>query len=374
MDYQEKLTDVTKRLGQVAKDIAQCQNYVDWDTLQQKRETLRQKIAAPDLWDRPEEARNLTKAFAQIDEMYTRIEGYHHTCQQAQELCALLTEEKDEAMLCDVQDTARTLQRSVTSLGYEIMLNEPEDAGACYVCVQSGAGGTDAQDWAEMLFTMYMRWAANNNHKVVVEDFTPGEEAGIKGGVLRVTGRYVFGFLKTESGVHRLVRQSPYNASGKRHTSFASVLVLPVVDDSITIEILDKDLRIDTYRASGAGGQHVNKTDSAVRITHMPTGIVVQCQSERSQHRNKDSAMHMLRARLYAIRKQEQKNKEDSIEKKSISWGNQIRSYVLHPYRLVKDLRTNVEHQDPDHVLQGGINGFLEASLLHKVPVVYSDG
>ena len=372
MDYQETLTDIIKHLEDIAKEIAQCQDYVGWEDLQQKRDMLRQKTAAPDLWDNPEAARTLTKEFAKVDELYTRIEGYSHTCQQAVELCTLLAEDKDEAMLQDVQDTTRALRRSVSSMGYEIMLNEPEDAGACYVCVQSGAGGTDAQDWAEMLFTMYMRWATSHDHKVVVEDFTPGEEAGMKGGVLRISGRYVFGFLKTESGVHRLVRQSPYNSSGKRHTSFASVLVLPVVDDSITVDILDKDLRIDTYRASGAGGQHVNKTDSAVRITHIPTGVVVQCQSERSQHRNKDSAMQMLRARLYAMRQQEQKDKEDSIEKKSISWGNQIRSYVLHPYRLVKDLRTQVEHQDPDSVLQGDITAFLEASLLHKVPVVYS--
>ena len=346
--------------------------YVKWDDLLQKRTSLRAQTTAPDLWDDPENARVLTQEFSQIDELYTRIQKYVETGEQTQELCDMLGAERDEAALKDVQDSVHELRKSVRQLRYEIMLNNAEDKGGCYVCVQSGAGGTDAQDWAEMLFAMYMRWATQHKHKVVVEDYAPGEEAGIKGGTLRVEGRYVFGFLKTESGVHRLVRQSPYNSSGKRHTSFASVLILPIVDDSITVTILDKDLRIDTYRASGAGGQHVNKTDSAVRITHAPTGIVVQCQSERSQHRNKDSAMHMLRSRLYALRQQEKKEKEDSIEKKSISWGNHIRSYVLHPYRLVKDLRTQVEHQDPDGVLQGDIDTFLQESLVQKVPVVYS--
>lgn len=372
MDYSEKILLVTRGVEEAKKGLQQCKIYINWDDFVKQYEVLYRQTQNTNLWDDANNARVVLRDFSQMDELYKRIITYDSQCNDAHEMLELLTQEHDDVMMSDLQGTVSALTSGIRTLGYEVMLCEPEDRGGCYVAIQSGAGGTDAQDWAEMLMTMYLRWGGHH-HKVVVEDYSEGEEAGIKGAVLRIDGRYAFGFLKTESGIHRLVRQSPFNSSGKRHTSFASVLVLPIVDDSITVVIQDKDLRIDTYRASGAGGQHVNKTDSAVRITHIPTGIVVQCQSERSQHRNKESAMHMLQSRLYAKQKQEQKEKEDSIEKKSISWGHQIRSYVLHPYRLVKDLRTNVEHQDPDKVLQGDIMDFLEASLAQKVPVVYSN-
>lgn len=352
----------------VEKGLLQCKDFVRWDELLAKKESLREAIEQDALWDNPDNARALTQEYAQVNGVCETIANYTNQHAHAQEMLDFLRQEKDEDMLTDLNASSGALAKRVHTLSYHIMLSSPEDKKGCYVHVQSGAGGTDAQDWAEMLFTMYMRFGQQQSHKVIVDDYVEGEEAGIKGGTLRFEGEYAFGFLKTESGIHRLVRQSPFNSSGKRHTSFASVFVVPIVDETIMVVVEDKDLRIDTYRASGAGGQHVNKTDSAVRITHMPSGIVVQCQSERSQHRNKDSAMKMLRSRLYAARLAEKKEKDAQVEKESISWGHQIRSYVLHPYRLVKDLRTNVEHQEPDKVLQGDIMRFLEEALAQKVP------
>ena len=235
----------------------------------------------------------------------------------------------------------------------------------CYIEIHAGAGGTESQDWAEMLRRMYLKWSNKRNTKCTLISEHKGEEAGIKSSTLKVIADYSYGMLKFESGIHRLVRISPFDSGARRHTSFASVWVYPIVDDSIEIEILEKDLRIDTYRSSGAGGQHVNTTDSAVRITHLPTKIVVQCQNERSQHKNKETCMNMLKARLYdfEIKKRDKKSKSQENEKSDIGWGHQIRSYVLHPYRLVKDNRTNFERTDPEKVLDGEIDDFLENSL-----------
>ena len=243
------------------------------------------------------------------------------------------------------------------------------DANDCYVEIHAGAGGTEAQDWAEMLLRMYTRWAEGHGHKVDWLEESSGEEAGIKSATIQVKGHNAYGWLKTESGVHRLVRISPYDSQSRRHTSFASAWVYPVIDDSIEVEIIDKDLRVDTYRASGAGGQHVNKTDSAVRMTHLPTGIVVQCQNDRSQHKNRAQAMAMLRARLYEheLKKREAEAQAVAESKSEIGWGHQIRSYVLQPYQLVKDLRTGVEIGNPQGVLDGGIDKFLEAALAQKI-------
>ena len=229
----------------------------------------------------------------------------------------------------------------------------------------AGAGGTESQDWAEMLRRMYMKWASNKGYKVELISEHKGEEAGIKSSTIKILGDYVYGFLKSESGIHRLVRISPFDSGARRHTSFASVWVYPVINEDIDIEIFDKDLRIDTYRSSGAGGQHVNTTDSAVRITHIPSKIVVQCQNERSQHKNKETCLNMLKARLYEFELQKKKKEDESIEslKSDIGWGHQIRSYVLHPYRMVKDNRTNYENSNPDNVLNGDIDNFLENSL-----------
>ena len=244
-------------------------------------------------------------------------------------------------------------------------LSNENDSLDCYIEIHAGAGGTESQDWAEMLRRMYMKWAASQYFKCQLINEHKGDEAGIKSSTIRIDGQYVFGWLKKESGIHRLVRISPFDSGARRHTSFASIWVYPVVDENINIEILDKDIRVDTYRSSGAGGQHVNTTDSAVRITHLPSKIVVQCQNERSQHKNKETCMNMLKARLYdfEIKKREKENKNLELSKSEIGWGHQIRSYVLHPYRLVKDNRTNFESSNPDKVLEGEIDNFLESSL-----------
>ena len=234
-----------------------------------------------------------------------------------------------------------------------------------YLEIHAGAGGTESQDWAEMLRRMYMKWASSKNYKIKLISEHKGDEAGIKSSTIKIEGKYIYGFLKSESGIHRLVRISPFDSGARRHTSFASIWVYPVVDENIKVEISEKDLRIDTYRSSGAGGQHVNTTDSAVRITHLPTKIVVQCQNDRSQHKNKETCMNMLKARLYEyeIKKKEQKTKNLESSKSDIGWGHQIRSYILHPYRLVKDNRSNYESSNPDKILDGEIDDFLESSL-----------
>ena len=262
--------------------------------------------------------------------------------------------------------------KSIEELKFKTKKNETKcflsnetDIMNSYIEIHAGAGGTESQDWAEMLRRMYMKWSSNKNYKTHLISEHKGEEAGIKSSTIKIEGEYVFGYLKKESGIHRLVRISPFDSGSRRHTSFASIWVYPVVDNKINVEIIEKDLRIDTYRSSGAGGQHVNTTDSAVRITHLPTKIVVQCQNERSQHKNKETCMNMLKARLYdfEIKKKEQKSKNLENSKSEIGWGHQIRSYVLHPYRLVKDNRTNYESSNPDKVLNGSIDDFLESSL-----------
>lgn len=258
------------------------------------------------------------------------------------------------------------LEKQVKSLSVDLMLDDPDDPNNAIVSINAGAGGTEAQDWAEMLFRMYSRWVEQKGYKAEIIDFQPGDEAGIKSVTFTADGKYAYGYLKAEKGVHRLVRMSPFNASGKRHTSFASVFVYPELDNEIVVDIDEKDLRIDVFRASGAGGQHVNKTSSAVRITHLPTGIVVQCQQEKSQHRNKDLAMKVLKARIYETEKQKQNEKMQEMHdnKGEIAWGNQIRSYVLHPYQMVKDHRTHVEVGNVNAVLDGALDTFIEEALI----------
>lgn len=254
----------------------------------------------------------------------------------------------------------------MSKLSFDLLLDGEDDHKNCIVSINAGAGGTEAQDWAEMLLRMYMRWIERKGFKIDIIDFQPGDEAGIKSVTITASGNYAYGYLKSENGVHRLVRISPFNASGKRHTSFASVFVYPELDKDIVVEIEDKDLRIDVFRASGAGGQHVNKTSSAVRISHLPTGIVVQCQQEKSQHRNKDLALKVLKARLYQLEKQKQDKmfQELHASKDEIAWGSQIRSYVLHPYQLVKDHRINLEVGNINSVLDGALDPFIEGMLL----------
>ncbi len=285
------------------------------------------------------------------------------------ELIELAEAEDDEAMVTEAMESLRTLARRAHEKEVESLLSGEADDSDCYLEIHAGAGGTESQDWAEMLLRMYLRWAERRGFRTEIVQMSPGEEAGIKSATVLVKGENAYGWLKTESGVHRLVRISPFDAGARRHTSFASVWVYPVVDDDIAIEIEDKDLKIDTYRASGAGGQHVNRTESAVRITHLPTGIVVACQNERSQHKNRAQAMKMLKARLYEreLQKREERAAAEHAAKSEIGWGHQIRSYVLQPYQMVKDLRTGVETAQPQKVLDGEIDEFLAAALAQRI-------
>lgn len=284
-------------------------------------------------------------------------------------LLQMALEENDEATLEEVREKLPAIAKSLRALEFRRMLGEENDEHNAIVSINAGAGGTEAQDWAEMLLRMYLRWCERKGFKIQMVDLLEGEEAGIKNATFTVTGRFAYGYLKAETGIHRLVRISPFDASGRRHTSFAAVFVYPELDDEIVIDIKTSDLRVDTYRASGAGGQHVNKTSSAVRITHLPSGIVVQCQNEKSQHRNREIAMKILRSRLYERERQAQQDKMQEIHDNlgEIAWGNQIRSYVLQPYRLVKDHRTNTERGDVENVLDGDLDEFIKAYLLSRM-------
>jgi peptide chain release factor 2 len=294
-----------------------------------------------------------------------RQQGLERELEDNAALAELAEEEDDRATLDEAEAALGALRTRLSRLQLESLLSGEADANDCFLEIHAGAGGTESQDWAEMLLRMYTRWAEAHGYKLEWIEESPGEEAGLKSVTVRIVGPNAYGWLRTESGVHRLVRISPFDSQSRRHTSFASVWVYPVVDDSINVDIQDKDLRIDTYRASGAGGQHVNRTDSAVRITHLPTNIVVQCQNDRSQHRNRAQAMAMLRARLYELELQKRREaaEAEAAGKSDIGWGHQIRSYVLQPYQMVKDLRTDVEKGNAQGVLDGDIDAFLEAAL-----------
>ena len=278
-------------------------------------------------------------------------------------------QDNDEKLLIDAKNQLLNLNKNIKKKELESLLSEEADKNDCFIEINAGAGGTESQDWVQMLLRMYSRWADKKEYKIIIMDENPGEEAGIKSVCIKISGINAYGWLKTESGVHRLVRISPFDSQNRRHTSFASVWVYPEVDDSVDINLEDKDLRIDTYRASGAGGQHVNRTDSAVRITHLPTNIVVQCQNHRSQHQNKAEAFKMLKAKLYELELEKKSTEKARTEenKTEIGWGHQIRSYVLQPYQLVKDLRTNKESSNFQAILDGDIDDFLEAALARKV-------
>ena len=296
------------------------------------------------------------------------VQSYEDSLKQFNEIIDLYNlalEEKNHSVLKDSEINILELHKNIKKDEVKCFLSKEADPLNTYLEIHAGAGGTESQDWAEMLRRMYIKWTSSKSYKFQLISEHKGDEAGIKSSTIKIEGNYAYGFLKAESGIHRLVRISPFDSGARRHTSFASVWVYPVIDDSIKIEILDKDLRIDTYRSSGAGGQHVNTTDSAVRITHTPSKIVVQCQNDRSQHKNKETCMNMLKARLYEyeLKKKEQKLKNTEETKSDIGWGHQIRSYVLHPYRMVKDNRTNFESSNPDKVLDGEIDEFLESSL-----------
>ena len=296
------------------------------------------------------------------------VKSYESSIQEVKDLSDiydLAMEENNKVIIAETLQNIISLKNKTKKNEIKCFLSNESDILDCYIEIHAGAGGTESQDWAEMLKRMYLKWAQSKNYKTNLISEHKGDEAGIKSTTFKVEGNYLYGWLKSESGIHRLVRVSPFDSGARRHTSFASVWVYPIIDESIQIDIKDKDLRIDTYRSSGAGGQHVNTTDSAVRITHLPTKIVVQCQNERSQHKNKETCMKMLKARLYdfEMKKKEEESKNLESSKTDIGWGHQIRSYILHPYRLVKDNRTNFESSAPDKVLDGDLDDFLESSL-----------
>ena len=319
-----------------------------------------------DFWQKDQdEISRLNQQRATLKEIIDQWQKHYLETEDAKILAEMAHEEDDQSTLKEIEKDVLRLEKEVNDLEFQSLLGEPDDRRNAILAVNAGAGGTESQDWVEMLFRMYLRWCESRNFTTRVIDNQPGDEAGIKSVTMTVTGPYVYGHLKSEHGIHRMVRISPFDATGRRHTSFASVSILPEVDTDIKIQIEDKDLRIDTYRASGPGGQHVNKTSSAVRITHLPTGIIAQCQNEKSQHRNKDMALKVLKARLYEIEKnkREEKKQQHHQNQKEIAWGSQIRSYVFNPYRMVKDHRTNVEVGNLDKVMDGDIDMFIDAYL-----------
>jgi peptide chain release factor 2 len=318
-------------------------------------------------WNDPEKASGILREKSRLTDAVEKWKKQKSSLEDLRTLSEMASEEQDDRIQEEVRSELETLNAAVRDDELRMMLGSEQDPMDAILSIHAGAGGTEAQDWAEMLLRMYLRWAERKGLEATIIDYLPGDEAGIKSVTWTLRGEYAYGYAKAEIGIHRLVRISPFDAGARRHTSFASVFIYPEVDDRIVIEIDEKDLRIDTYRSTGAGGQHVNKTDSAVRLTHLPTGIVVQCQNERSQHKNKAMAMKYLRSRLYEMKLREQNEKLDEINKtkKDIAWGSQIRSYVLHPYKMVKDHRTNVETGNVNRVLDGDIDDFIEAYLLH---------
>ncbi|MBL4892831.1 MAG: peptide chain release factor 2 [Rhizobiaceae bacterium] len=355
-------------VNEIKQAVSLLRRHLDWDKALARLEFLNGKAEDPELWNSPDEAQKLMRERQQLETSITTIKSIETDLSDNIELIEMGEEEGDESVVNDAEAAIVDMSEDMGRRQTAALLSGEVDGNDCYLEVHSGAGGTESQDWANMLLRMYIRWAEKNDFKVEIQSTTAGDEAGIKSATILVKGTNAFGWLKTESGVHRLVRISPYDSQSRRHTSFSSVWIYPVIDDNVEIEILDKDIRIDTYRSSGAGGQHVNTTDSAVRITHAPSGIVATS-SEKSQHQNRANAMKALRARLYDI---EMKKRIESIQdahdsKTDIGWGHQIRSYVLQPYQLVKDLRTGVESTSPDNVLDGDLNPFMEAALAHQV-------
>ncbi|MEO1081535.1 MAG: peptide chain release factor 2 [Pseudomonadota bacterium] len=355
-------------LLQAIKDIeartSVLRGYLDVDNRRERLSEVELELAEPSVWDDPERAQDLGRERASLEAIVSSIDTLESGATDLNDLIDLAVEEGDEDALADIEGEIGQLTRVLEELEFRRMFAGEMDENNAFLDIQAGSGGTEAQDWAEMMLRMYLRWGEAHGFKTELIEVSAGEVAGIKSATIKFGGDYAFGWLRTETGVHRLVRKSPFDSGNRRHTSFASVFVSPEIDDNIEIEINPADLRVDTYRASGAGGQHVNKTDSAVRLTHNPSGIVVQCQTERSQHQNKDNAMKLLRAKLYEMevlkRSEEKQAMEDS--KADIGWGSQIRSYVLDSSRI-KDLRTGIETSNTQAVLDGGLDAFIEASL-----------
>ncbi len=336
----------------------------EYDRKAERLVEVSRELENPEIWNEPERAQNLGRERVALERVVSTIKYLDAGIADAGELAQLAKDERDEAAGQSVVTDLDRIEKQLADLEFRRMFAGEMDSHNAFLDIQAGSGGTEAQDWAEMLLRMYLRWGEDHEYKTELIEVSPGEVAGIKSATVRFEGEYAFGWLRTETGVHRLVRKSPFDSGNRRHTSFASVFVSPEVDDDIEIDINPADLRVDTYRASGAGGQHVNKTDSAIRITHLPTGIVVQCQNERSQHKNRDRAMKQLRAKLYEMEEQKRNAEKQALEdsKADIGWGSQIRSYVLDQSRI-KDLRTSVERTDTQRVLDGDLDEFMEAGL-----------
>jgi len=348
------------------RNLKSSRSIFDLPEKRQRLDEIENILANENFWDDQEKAKTVLKERSFLSAIIDRWNSLYSEVEECEVLFDLAIEESDNKSVDEAVKLSESLEKELKTFSVEVMLDGDDDKNNAIMSINAGAGGTEAQDWAEMLFRMYTRWMEQKGFKVRLIDYQAGDEAGIKGVTFSATGMYAFGYLKTEIGVHRLVRISPFNANGKRHTSFASVFVYPELDEEIEVAIDENDLRIDTFRASGAGGQHVNKTSSAIRITHLPTGIVVQCQQEKSQLRNRELAMKVLSARLYQQEKEKQQQKLQAMHdsKDEIAWGSQIRSYVMHPYQMVKDHRINMDVGNVDSVLDGRLDPFIEGVLL----------
>ncbi|PKO91935.1 MAG: peptide chain release factor 2 [Betaproteobacteria bacterium HGW-Betaproteobacteria-1] len=364
----EHLNQISHRLEDLAERSQALRGYLDFENRQQRLQEVSLLLEDPNVWNDNERSQKLGKERRELEFVINNLLKIEQGLRDGRDLFEMAREENDDETLLSVEADSLELEHIVEDMEFRRMFSNEMDSNNCFIDIQSGSGGTEAQDWASMLLRMYLRYCERRGFKVEVLEVTEGDTAGIKGASLKVSGDYAYGYLRTESGVHRLVRKSPFDSGNRRHTSFASVSVYPEVDDSIEVTINPADLRIDTYRASGAGGQHINKTDSAVRITHEPTGIVVACQNDRSQHRNKDEAMTMLKARLYEFELRKRNEEKQALEdaKTDIGWGHQIRSYVLDQSRI-KDLRTNVEIGNTQGVLDGDLDPFISESLKQGV-------
>jgi len=327
---------------------------------------LEAEVANPDFWNDNEKAQVVLKERTLLSKQVEDFDSASAEMDDLMVLSELGAEDEDAEALAEIDQALPALEQKLAQMEFARMLSGEHDSSSAIISINAGAGGTEAQDWADILLRMYLRWCERKGFKTEITEYQPGDEAGTKGVTVTVAGDYAYGYLKAEKGIHRLVRISPFDSAARRHTSFCSVFVFPELSDDIDIEVLDKDLKVDTYRASGAGGQHVNKTDSAIRITHLPSGIVVSCQSQRSQHKNRSAAMKQLKSQLYEQELEKKASEAEALggEKKEIGWGSQIRSYVLHPYRMVKDHRTNHEVGNADGVLDGDLDGFIEAYLM----------
>ncbi|WP_133134034.1 peptide chain release factor 2 [Legionella rubrilucens] len=359
-----EVNQITFNLGDLNDRIQALRGYLEFDNKRERLEEVVRELESADVWNNPEQAQALGKERAQLEAVVHQLQDLSQSMVDLSELFEMARAEEDEGTISDITQELEKVEKQVADLEFRRMFSGKMDHANAYLDIQSGSGGTEAQDWAEMLLRMYLRWGEHHGFQCELIECSAGDVAGIKSATIHFSGEYAYGWLRTETGVHRLVRKSPFDSGNRRHTSFSAVFVSPEVDDDIDIEINPADLRIDTYRASGAGGQHVNRTDSAVRITHVPTGIVVQCQTDRSQHKNKDHAMKQLRAKLYELEMQKKNAEQQALEasKSDIGWGSQIRSYVLDQSRI-KDLRTGVETSNTQAVLDGDLDQFIHASL-----------